>query len=435
MRVLYWFRNDLRLDDQPGLASAAAAADELLLLYLWPRQRPWCNSQGLGRQRERFIAESLIALNSELEPLGQQLLVLHGSPELVIPDLIRDYAIDSVHVSECPGTYEKRAVRVLSDRLLAPINVHRGNTLFDASAISALKNGLPETFTPFRREVESALHPDLPQRSIPQLPPPVAADFNPILPPHIKAPLELPIRGGSTSGQRRLRQFLDAEGGIRRYKETRNGLDPLQGSSTLSPWLANGNLSVRAIAAAIAAHEATHGANESTYWLYFELLWREYFYWRAIEDGVTLFRHGGRQSTVSRCTFEPRNFARWCAGDTNFPLVNAFMHQLTATGWMSNRGRQITASCLINNYGIDWRYGAAFFEKHLVDYEVASNYGNWQYIAGVGADPRGGRAFDIGKQTAIYDPVGTFTTKWDGHRAAQPDYVTDAADWPIPPAD
>jgi deoxyribodipyrimidine photo-lyase len=96
------------------------------------------------------------------------------------------------------------------------------------------------------------------------------------------------------------------------------------------------------------------------------------------------------------------------------------MRQLVATGWMSNRGRQIAASCLIHEYGIDWRYGAAFFEKHLIDYDVASNYGNWQYIAGVGADPRGGRVFNIEKQTAQYDPEGVFTAKWDGHRPPQP---------------
>lgn len=243
----------------------------------------------------------------------------------------------------------------------------------------------------------------------------------------------LPLPGGSEAGQRRLQQFLALEGGVRDYKETRNCLDPLVGSSTLSPWLANGNLSVREVAAAIDEHEERHGANDSTYWLYFELLWREYFYWRANRDGVALFRHGGRSGALANCTFEPRNFARWAAGDTNYPLVNAFMHQLLDTGWMSNRGRQIAASCLIHSYGIDWRYGAAFFEKHLIDYDVGSNYGNWQYIAGVGADPRGGREFNIQKQTAQYDPDGVFVRKWDGDRPAQPDYVTDAADWPIAP--
>jgi len=164
----------------------------------------------------------------------------------------------------------------------------------------------------------------------------------------------------------------------------------------------------------------------------FELWWREFFYWRAIRDDVSLFRAGGTPGKLRHCTFEPRNFARWSQGDTNFPLVNAIIRQLLATGWISNRGRQIAASCLINEYNIDWRYGAALFEKHLIDFDVASNYGNWQYIAGVGADPRGGRHFNLEKQAAQHDPEGLFTAKWGGVRPRQPDYVTDAADWPLP---
>jgi deoxyribodipyrimidine photo-lyase len=146
---------------------------------------------------------------------------------------------------------------------------------------------------------------------------------------------------------------------------------------------------------------------------------------------VALFRQGGGARKVRRCTFEPRSYARWCAGSTDYPLVNALMHQLVATGWMSNRGRQIVASCLVNELGLDWRYGAAFFEKHLLDFDVASNYGNWQYIAGVGADPRGGRHFNLEKQAALYDPDGRFTLRWEGDCPKQPEFVTDAADWPI----
>jgi hypothetical protein len=177
----------------------------------------------------------------------------------------------------------------------------------------------------------------------------------------------------------------------------------------------------------------THGANESTYWLYFELLWREFFFWRALETAAPCSARRPRGTTPAchRCTFEPRNFARWCAGDTDYPLVNACMRQLLATGWMSNRGRQIAASCLVHDYGIDWRYGAAFFEKHLIDYDVASNYGNWQYIAGVGADPAAAAHFNIEKQTAQYDPRASSPPSGTATGRRSRDYVTDAADWPL----
>jgi len=432
MRTLYWFRNDLRLQDHPALLRAAEA-DDLLLLYLWPAHRPWCNTAGLGRHRERFLRESLLALRSELAALGQDLLVLEGLPEQVIPRLVRELRIDMVHTSRCAGVYEARNIAWLQENLPIPVQEYRGNTLFGEAALRERFAALPESFTPFRRLVDEGLLPDTPWPGSATLPPPPALRFRRIDEPALRAPAALPLRGGRDNALRRLRQFTDAGGGLRDYRETRNDLDPLRGSSTLSPWLANGCLSVREVAAAISEHERRHGANESTYWLYFELLWREYFHWRAAGDGNALFRHGGRRQRITHCSFEPRNFARWCAGDTDFPLVNALMHQLVETGWMSNRGRQIAASCLIHEYGIDWRYGAAFFEKHLIDYDVASNYGNWQYIAGVGADPRGGRRFNIDWQTGQYDPDGTFSAKWDGHRPAQPRFVTDAADWPLEP--
>jgi deoxyribodipyrimidine photo-lyase len=429
MRALYWIRNDLRLEDHPGLA-AAAQANELLLVYLWPRPRPWCNLQGLGAQRARFLSESLQELAQTLQAQGQNLLLLQGSAELVLPDLVRDYRIDTVHLSACPGVYETRAVEVLRDRLSVPLTVHRGNTLFSRSDIDSAVGALPDSFSPFRRSVEKHLAPGDPAPTA-VLPPPPAVRFHAIPPADSRPHVALPLRGGRAAGLRRLRQFIDDEQAIRHYKETRNCLDPLDGSSTLSPWLASGALSAREVAAAIRNHEAREGGNDSTYWLYFELLWREYFQWRAYADGNALFRAAGRSGRVHRCTFEPRNFARWCAGDTDYPLVNACMRQLLATGWMSNRGRQLAASCLVHDYGIDWRYGAAFFEKHLIDFDVASNYGNWQYIAGVGADPRGGRHFNQEKQAAEYDPEGIFTAKWDGHQPTQPRYVTDAADWPL----
>lgn len=431
MRTLYWFQNDLRLRDNPGLL-AQLEAKTLLLVYLFPLSRPWCNITGMGGQRERFLRESLQSLREELGALGQNLLILEGSPELVIPALVRDYRLEAVATSMTPGFYERKALEALQAKLSVPLTVHRCSTLWDVEQLPFDLDELPAHFTPFKKAVlqstvDEAM--DAPAR----LPPPPSVTFHRLpacaTPPHIA----LPVRGGSAAGSRRLRQFVFDERAIATYKETRNCLDGLDGSSTLSPWLANGSLSPRDVYDSIKRFEAEYGANESTYWLYFELLWREFFYWRAIADDINLFRlrPAGGQKRLHNCTFDPRGFARWCSGSTDYALVNAFMRQLVATGWMSNRGRQIVASALVNELGIDWRYGAAFFEKHLIDYDVASNYGNWQYIAGVGADPRGGRHFNLEKQAAEHDPDGVFVRKWDGIQPAQPTYVADAADWPI----
>ena len=429
MRSLHWFQTDLRLQDNPALLSSEGA-ESLLCVYLFPKPRPWCNLAGLGAQRDRFLRESLRELKSDLQRLGQDLMVLEGSPELVLPALTERFAIDHISTSFATGHYEAKALDHLQTKRHLPLEVGRGNTLFDAAQFPFAQEAVPETFSPFRRRVEALTV--APAFGAPaSLPPPPAAQFDAI-PLASAAPHPgLPLPGGRAAGLRRLEQFLFQEQGIATYKETRNDLDGLSGSSTLSPWLANGTLSVREVAQAIFRYEREHLANESTYWLFFELLWREYFFWRATIDGASLFWHGGRRRKRPLTTFDPRAFARWCAGDTDFPLVNALMRQLRATGWMSNRGRQIAASCLIHELNLDWRYGAAFFEQQLIDYDVASNYGNWQYIAGVGSDPRGGRHFNLSKQAEQFDPEGLFTQKWQGVREKQPLHVVDGADWPI----
>jgi deoxyribodipyrimidine photo-lyase len=182
---------------------------------------------------------------------------------------------------------------------------------------------------------------------------------------------------------------------------------------------------------ALRSHEQDNGASESTYWISFELLWREFFFWYAKRHGSKLFAFKGLSKQPPKTSFYSERFQKWCSGNTPFPIVNACMNQLNTTGYMSNRGRQLVASCFVHELGLDWRYGAAYFEHQLIDYDVSSNWGNWQYLAGVGADPRGHRRFNLEKQTARYDPEGEFIKRWGGNIKTQPIDSVDAADWPI----
>lgn len=434
MNELYLFRTDLRLDDNPGLL-AHARADTLLCVYCWPSAPAWCNLTGLGVQRERFLRESLQALHNALQALGQGLLVLRIDPRAAIPQLVERFGITRVGTSATPGHYEEQQLRGIVSRLRVPVTVHLGNTLFEQHQLPDELPNLPRQFTPFRQRVEGlAVNPPV-QMPGKLPPPPKAASFGEQSSPETVPHPSFPLRGGSGEGQRRLRQWMLERQLVADYKQTRNYLDGLDGSSVLSPWLANGALSVRRVAQQLLAFEETDVANESTRWFYQELLWREFFHWRAVVDGPRLFGATGVLGKKRLRTFEARDFARWCNGHTDCPLVNALMHQLVASGWMSNRGRQIAASYLVNELNHDWRYGAAFFEKHLIDYDVGSNYGNWQYIAGVGTDPRGGRHFNQHKQAQLYDPEGMFTAKWEGQQPPQPRYINDAADWPLDPRD
>lgn len=155
-------------------------------------------------------------------------------------------------------------------------------------------------------------------------------------------------------------------------------------------------------------------ANESTYWLFFELLWRDFFRIMALKYGSALFLLGGpqRDSSKQKWSQDAHLFNAWAVGQTGHPLVDANMRELRATGYLSNRGRQIVASFFTKDLGLDWRLGAEHFEAHLLDHDPASNYGNWTYVAGVGCDPREGRYFNVVKQGKTYDPNGKFTRLW-----------------------
>ena len=429
MTDLFLFRHDLRLADNPGLAYHSEAK-ALLCVYVKEPARPWCHTLGPADHRARFLQESLIHLQQQLRARGQELLVLEGEPLGLLPELVQRYKVSRLGLAQAPGVYERQLVENLRRRIDIPLVVHRGNTLFQDQVLREKLPTLPPHYTPFRQAItELERTSAMPAPDLPPTPPGLRAAS---LEPHpVRPDPAFVASGGEGQGKRRLHTWLFRERAVEHYRETRNDLEGLYSSSGLSPWLANGCLSVRTVADELERYEARFGASDSTDHLRKELLWREFFQWRALRDGKHLFRPGGEKGKRLMCCFEPRSFARWCAGDTDYPLINALMHQLVACGWMSNRGRQIAASCLVNEMQVDWRYGAAFFEKHLIDYDVASNYGNWQYIAGVGADPRGGRHFNLEKQAAMYDPDGEFTRRWRGHRPKQPQHVVDAADWPI----
>jgi deoxyribodipyrimidine photo-lyase len=196
------------------------------------------------------------------------------------------------------------------------------------------------------------------------------------------------------------------------YKATRNGLTGTDFSSKCSMWLATGALSVRQLSSEIDRFEARRGPNEGTEWLRLELLWRDYFRFLQLQHGARLFRYRGLRDTMPAPQHDPAQFTRWCQGCTPEPLVNAAMHELLATGYLSNRLRQVVASYWIHDLHGDWRAGAAWFEAQLIDYDVYNNQGNWLYIAGMGTDPRGGRRFNMQKQAHDHDPDQIYQRLW-----------------------
>ncbi len=434
---LVWFGDDLRCADQKILWRAAQEVDQLVCVYCDEPHLHQPNRyglQGMSKQRQRFLTEGLDELSRGLNGLGQNLYVSRHNAESSIALLLDSLPISHVYRNQHSGYNESQTLMRLSERY-TDVAFHQedGLTLFSAAQLPFELEQLPASFSKFRRLIEELpVEPPLPE--LDELPSAPKFNLNGIAPwPLKKRSDHSTFNGGELAGLNQLSDYF-ATDLASHYKQTRNELDGWESTTKFSPWLAQGSLSARQIRACLDVYERDHGANESTYWIFFELLWREYFHWYAILHGKHLFKQDGPFKRPFQGSFYPERFKKWCQGNTPYALVNACMKQLNETGFMSNRGRQIVASCLIYELGIDWRYGAAYFEQQLLDYDVGSNWGNWQYIAGVGADPRGGRHFNIAKQTEMYDPEHHFIEKWCGHNFdAQLDSV-DAADWPISPS-
>ncbi|ORY35447.1 DNA photolyase, FAD-binding/Cryptochrome [Naematelia encephala] len=260
----------------------------------------------------------------------------------------------------------------------------------------------------------------------------------------------IPLGGSEAEGLGRLDDYVGHaspngwNGGekAKTYKQTRNGLVGEAFSNKLSGHLALGSLSARAMGWRVGElHQNVKkdsAARGNVYWIIFELLWRDFFQFTTMTfstsktprhpSNSTLFDADGFSSQMSNYPSDKRpkpedwhkpNWddpndpaRRWCEGRTGIPFIDANMRELRETGWMSNRGRQNVASFLVKDLYVDWRVGAEFFEMHLVDYDTCSNWGNWQYQAGVGNDPRSDRQFNPIKQAFDYDPQGEYVRLW-----------------------
>lgn len=434
MTAIHWFRHDLRVEDNAALRYAAANSEALICVFVvdprWFEKRHF-QSCAMGQHRWNFLQQTLSELDSALQRLGSRLLVMKGDGAHCVESLINVFDVNLVTVTPHSGYNEMQQWHVLQERCFSIRFAERGeHTLFSQQQFDFDIDDVPTSFSKFRKKAEK-LTVDKPVASLDWLPSPpkTLPDSIPII--ATASPIDY-LQGGESKGIDQMHHFMYQTHAIKQYKQTRNGFDGRDFSSKLSPWLANGSLSPRTVWSNIEQYEKTHGDNESTYWMKFELLWRDYFQWYALCHQKRLFKFSGIKETSPNTSFFPERFARWTQGNTPYPIVNACMKQLNETGYMSNRGRQLVASCLVHELELDWRFGAAYFEQQLIDFDVASNWGNWQYLAGVGADPRGHRKFDLDKQTQIYDPKREFIQAWNGDEFDDmPLDNNDIVDWPI----
>ncbi|TVU08434.1 hypothetical protein EJB05_41838, partial [Eragrostis curvula] len=447
--AVVWFRNDLRVLDNDALLRAWASSEAVLPVYcvdprVFAGNTHYFGFPKTGALRAQFLIECLGDLKQNLRKKGLDLLVQHGKPEEILPAIAKSVGAHSVYAHKETCSEEilvehlvsKGLERVVitqggaSDQRKPPspkLQLIWGTTMYHIDDLPFTVNNLPDVYTQFRKAVESKSSVRNCSKLPPSLGPPPSSGLDEIggwgTIPRLeslglnvtKAGLSekgMHFIGGENAALGRVHEYFWKKDQLKVYKETRNGMLGPDYSTKFSPWLASGSLSPRYICEEVKRYEKQRVANDSTYWVLFELIWRDYFRFLSKKYGNSIFHIGGPRKVISKWSQDQALFESWRDGRTGYPLIDANMRELSATGFMSNRGRQIVCSFLVRDMGIDWRMGAEWFETCLLDYDPASNYGNWTYGAGVGNDPREDRYFSIPKQAKTYDPEGEYVAYW-----------------------
>jgi deoxyribodipyrimidine photo-lyase len=433
-RVIVWFRNDLRVHDNENLVKAIQSAEEILPVYCFdPRmfEKTELGFHKTGLYRAKFLRDSVSALRNNLRELGADLIVVQGKPEEELIRLAEHHHVQAIFFSQ-EVTSEERNVEKSVENAAWAKSIRTESlwqsTLYHIDDLPFPISQTPEVFTQFRKGLEKIVQiratfpvpitinypgtteifssgeiPDLEQYGLKE-PEPVSG--------------YLELVGGEDAGLRRIQSYFWEKDLLKIYKETRNGLLGFDYSSKFSAWLALGCLSPRMIYEEVKRYEKERKKNDSTYWLIFELIWRDYFRFICKKHGDKVFHIAGIKNQMDSWRRDSADFRRWCEGKTGVPFIDANMRELNRTGFMSNRGRQNVASFLVNDLGIDWTWGASYFESQLIDYDVCSNWGNWMYVGGVGNDPRENRYFNIVRQGKNYDKNGDYVRAWIPELAA-----------------
>eukprot|EP01006_Ploeotia_vitrea_P019562 TRINITY_DN51771_c0_g1_i1.p1 TRINITY_DN51771_c0_g1~~TRINITY_DN51771_c0_g1_i1.p1 ORF type:complete len:560 (-),score=51.74 TRINITY_DN51771_c0_g1_i1:672-2351(-) len=417
-----WLRNDLRLHDNAAFSRACALlaarkCDYILPVYFWDPRFFDANAKKCpktGDFRKSFVRETLLDLKNNLRTIGSDLCIIHGTPEVALKSLLD--ADRSIIVTQEEVTSEELAVDREVTKVGFKLDYIWGATMYhrDDLPYHNTLSDMPDVFTPFKQQVEkrSRIREMLPtpQKGQLPLPPELPQQLVEELPPLVTEPKKQCFQGGETAALSRLAYYTWDTDKISTYFETRNGLLGDDYATRLSPWLAVGAISPRKIYWEIKAYEDKRVANKSTYWVIFEMIWRDFFRFFAIKHGSKIFWPGGTIGRKPAWDDNDEALERWKKGETGWPFVDANMRELAEAGWMSNRGRQNVASFLVHELKLDWRLGAEWFEYQLIDYDVCSNWGNWVVAAGL----TGGRInhFNIVKQGKDYDTDGAFVRHW-----------------------
>jgi len=436
--AIWWIRRDLRLTDNLALhAALQAAGSDGALLPLFILDPALLHSDWVGAPRVAFLFDALRALDEALHARGSRLIVRSGPPADVLAQLVAESGARAICAERDHSPYAKARDGAVAAAL--PLQLVDGVSVRPPDAVRKA-DGTPYTvFTPYSKAWKAA---GAPARAD-ILPAPEALHTSPDI---TGEPVPSSPTRSDTSGfiateaeaKRRLGKFVNGEAApIYDYANTRNRPD-LDGTSQLSPYLRFGLLSARmaALAATTAASRApsAEAAHSAEAWLN-EIIWRDFYV--QILDAFPHVRSVPFRPVYNDLEWidDPEGFAAWREGRTGYPIVDAGMRQLRATGWMHNRLRMVVASFLVKDLLIDWRQGERWFMQTLLDGDPAANNGGWQWSAGVGTDAAPYfRIFNPVSQGKKFDPDGVFVRRWLPELAQLPTAAIHEP-WTLSPAD
>ena len=399
-----WFRRDLRLDDNPAWAAATAGHGRVLALYVID---PALLDRAGSRRASRLLGD-VAALDRRLAEVGGRLCVRVGDPVELVPAEAGARGATAVHANADVTPYATRrdtATAAALDRAGVAWRTQWGTLVHPPGTVRTAAGGLSQVFTPFHRAWARTPWEPWPEPGDARVlddpgdPLPAAAGPYPLLDQQ-EGPASLPGEAGAVE-----RLALAAERADR-YDDERNRPD-LVGTSELSADLRFGTLSPRTVAEVVGESSAGRAA------LVRQLAWRDW-YAHLLHATPSLVEHPMKDTYAAlQWRHDPDAFAAWSQGRTGYPMVDAGMRQLRATGWMHNRVRMLTASFLVKNLLIDWRQGERVFRHLLIDGDVPQNVGNWQWVAGTGPDASPyNRVFNPILQGHKFDPDGAYVRRW-----------------------
>ncbi len=419
--ILVWFRNDLRVHDNEILLEAIKKADKILPVYCFDPFYFKQTSAGLaktGNIRARFLLESVFDLRNNLQKLGGDLIVRMGNPAEILPQLAQHYQVSEVyHHREV--AFEETEISELVESALWKMKLNLkhfiGHTLYHKEDLPFPIKDIPDSFAVFKKKVErdsDVRHCiETPQHiSIPDID---GAGHIPTLPElGLTEPVDdqralFQYHGGETAALKQLEQYISTLDFNPAQKNAKHSESP----SRLSAWISLGCLSQRMVYHEVMKH--VNGGHSSGIPLILELLWRDYFRFMFKKYGKQFFNaEGFKDETLDLSAEQDALFDKWKEGHTGVRYIDAAMHELNATGYISNANRQVVAAFLVNHLRADWTKGAAYFEEKLIDYSPASNRGNWAFVAGVGNDTRDNKYFAGVKQADNLETESDFISTW-----------------------